>query len=116
MYYKYSRFLPFINNEKQTENSTSFKKGLTKLKKLILIGGPDDGVITPWESSQFGYYDKNETIIEMRNRPVYQNDLIGLKTLDKKKKLVIHSVPGVKHYMWHTNASLVDQYILPYLN
>lgn len=26
------------------------KKNFLKLKNLILIGGPDDGVITPWQS------------------------------------------------------------------
>ncbi|XP_058794037.1 lysosomal thioesterase PPT2 homolog [Phymastichus coffea] len=116
LYYNYSRFLPFINNEKVTSNTTSFKEGLTKLDKMVLIGGPDDGVITPWQSSHFGYYDKNETVVELRDRVEYKNDLIGLKTLDKRNKLVIHTVPGIPHFMWHQNMTIVDQYILPYLD
>ncbi|KAL5291145.1 PPT2 family protein [Megaselia abdita] len=50
LYYKYSVFLPYINNEIESSNSTFFKEALTKLEKLVLVGGPDDGVITPWES------------------------------------------------------------------
>ncbi|XP_033232191.1 lysosomal thioesterase PPT2 homolog [Belonocnema kinseyi] len=116
LYYKYSQFLPFINNEMRSTNTTDFKAGLTKLKKIVLIGGPDDGVITPWQSSQFGYFDDNGTVIELRERPTYQNDLIGLKTLDKKKKLILHTVPGVSHFEWHINVSIVDQFIIPYLD
>ena len=108
--------MPFINNEKITANTTVFKEGLAKLNKMVLIGGPDDGVITPWQSSQFGYFDTNETVVEMRDRVEYKNDLIGLKTLDKKKKLVLHTVPGVPHFMWHINETIVDKYILPYLD
>lgn len=50
LYYEYSVFLPYINNEIESSNSSDFKAALTKLEKLILIGGPNDGVITPWQS------------------------------------------------------------------
>ncbi|KAG8042381.1 hypothetical protein G9C98_005015 [Cotesia typhae] len=116
LYFKYSKFLPFVNNEEQSVNTTDYKLGLTKLKKLVLIGGPDDGVITPWQSSQFGFYQFNETVVEMRDREIYRTDAIGLKTLDKAKKLNIHTVPGIPHDQWHKNMTLVDLYILPYLD
>lgn len=83
---------------------------------MVLIGGPDDGVITPWQSAHFGYYDKNESIVELRDRETYRDDLIGLKTLDKNKKLIIISVPGISHFDWHMNTSIVDQFLLPYLD
>lgn len=50
LYRNYSRFLPYINNEIVSSQSNSYKDGITRLNKLILIGGPDDGVITPWQS------------------------------------------------------------------
>ncbi|KAF7392499.1 hypothetical protein HZH68_009247 [Vespula germanica] len=114
LYFKYSKFLPYVNNEKT--NKTIFKSGLAKLNRMILIGGPDDGVITPWQSSQFGYYDKNETVLELRDRSIYQDDLIGLKILDKQGKLDIITVPGVPHYGWHKNISIIDEFLLPYLD
>lgn len=49
-------------------------------------------------------------------REIYTEDLIGLKTLDKQKKLHIITVPGVNHFMWHKNTSIVDNYILPFLD
>ena len=27
-----------------------YKKNFLRLNRIVLIGGPDDGVITPWES------------------------------------------------------------------
>lgn len=116
LYYKYNHFLPYVNNEKDTNNRTMFKAGLTKLEKMILIGGPDDGVITPWESSQFGYYNENETVIMMRNRDTYNDDSIGLKTLDTSGRLKLITVPGIPHYEWHKNVSIVDNFLLPYLD
>lgn len=31
-------------------NANTRKLGLTRLQKMVLIGGPDDGVISPWQS------------------------------------------------------------------
>lgn len=50
LYFKFSVFLPYINNELKSTNSSEFKDALTRLDKMVLIGGPNDGVITPWES------------------------------------------------------------------
>ncbi|PSN49504.1 Lysosomal thioesterase PPT2 [Blattella germanica] len=116
LYREYSVFLPYVNNEIKSVNSTKFKKGITKLRKLVLIGGPDDGVITPWESSHFGYYDNEENVVDLKNQRSYVNDSFGLRTLDEKKKLVIIEQSGVTHSEWHTNTTVVDKFILPYLN
>lgn len=66
--------------------------------------------------SQFGYYDLNETVIEMKDRDIYKRDLFGLKTLDKAKKLHFVTIPGVNHFQWHMNLSVIDNYILPHLD
>lgn len=50
LYYNYSEFLPYVNNEVLSSKSADFKYGLVKLNKMVLIGGPDDNVITPWQS------------------------------------------------------------------
>lgn len=50
LYFNFSEFLPYINNAISTDKSKDFKEGVAKLEKMVLIGGPDDGVITPWES------------------------------------------------------------------
>lgn len=50
MYLKFSVFLPYINNEIISGNSTDFNAALTSLDKFILIGGPNDGMIIPLQS------------------------------------------------------------------
>lgn len=116
LYHEYSKFLPYVNNEIDVYNNSDYKTGLIKLKRMILIGGPDDGVITPWQSSHFGYYDNSSSVIEMRDRTIYKNDAIGLKTLDKQGKLKLITVPGIPHTEWHKNISIVDKFLLPYLD
>ncbi|XP_053983596.1 lysosomal thioesterase PPT2 homolog [Hylaeus volcanicus] len=116
LYYKYSRFLPLVNNEKNSTLGSTFKQGLTKLKRMILIGGSEDGVITPWQSSHFGYFDANETVIDMRDRSIYTDDSIGLKTLDESDRLTLITVPNIPHIEWHKNISIVDNFLLPYLD
>ncbi|GJQ69673.1 putative palmitoyl hydrolase [Trypoxylus dichotomus] len=116
LYYKYSQFLPYINNALLSNRSHEFKDGLLNLNKLVLIGGPDDNVITPWQSSQFGYYNENETVINMKDRDIYIKDLIGLKTLDTQGKLDLVTIPGIDHFSWHKNLTVIDKNILPYLD
>uniref|UniRef100_A0A8K9Y448 palmitoyl-CoA hydrolase n=1 Tax=Oncorhynchus mykiss TaxID=8022 RepID=A0A8K9Y448_ONCMY len=82
-------------------------KNFLRINKLVLIGGPDDGVITPWESSQFGFYDFNETIVEMRNQEWYVRDSFGLKTLHARGDLAVYVLSGVKHSYWHSNETVL---------
>lgn len=116
LYESYSVYLPYINNEIESEKSAEFKENMLRLKRLVLIGGPSDQVITPWQSSQFGYYDGNETVIEMHEQDIYKEDRIGLKTLEKTGRLHLVTVPGVNHFNWHMNVSIVDDCLLPYLD
>lgn len=116
LYFNYSSFLPFINNEIETTNSSRFRQGLLKLNKLILVGGPDDGVITPWQSSHFAYYDSDEHIVPLHERDVYRKDTIGLKALDVDKKLIILSFPNVHHFEWHMDVKVIREAIIPYLD
>lgn len=116
LFYKYSNFLPYVNNEILTGNSTGFRNGLLKLNKMVLIGGPDDGVITPWQSSHFGYFDKNEDVVNVFDRPIYLNDSIGLKSLNDSGRLEFVTVPNVKHYDWHLKLHVIQQVVLPFLD
>ncbi|KAG7225460.1 hypothetical protein INR49_027454 [Caranx melampygus] len=81
LYVNSSDYLALLNSERPNPNSTEWKKNFLKINKLVLIGGPDDGVITPWQSSQFGFYDDNETVVEMQHQDLFLRDVFGLKTL-----------------------------------
>uniref|UniRef100_A0A6I8QZJ3 palmitoyl-CoA hydrolase n=1 Tax=Xenopus tropicalis TaxID=8364 RepID=A0A6I8QZJ3_XENTR len=50
IYVNVSDFLAPLNSERPEPNATDWKKNFLRLRKMVLIGGPDDGVITPWES------------------------------------------------------------------
>lgn len=116
LYLRYSNFLPYVNNEVLSENSTQFRDNLLKLEQMVLIGGPDDDVITPWQSAHFGFYNMNFTVIPMKDRTIYQEDAIGLKSLDEAGKLKIVTVANVKHIDWHLNRTLIEAVVVPHLD
>lgn len=116
LFEQFSIFLPYINNDLPSTNSTLFRDSMLRLEQLILIGGPDDGVITPWESSHFGYYNESDDVIPCKKRKIYLEDRIGLRTLDRDGRLKLITVPGVKHYEWHLNTDVVDDVVLPHLD
>ncbi|KAK3592809.1 hypothetical protein CHS0354_009253 [Potamilus streckersoni] len=115
MYENYSDFLAVINNQTSNPDSQEFKSNFLRLKHLVMIGGPDDGVITPWQSSHFGFYNSAEEIVEMEEQKWYINDSFGLRTLDKRKGLTKYVIPGVHHVHWHTNRTVFDCCIEPWL-
>uniref|UniRef100_A0A3B3DT26 palmitoyl-CoA hydrolase n=1 Tax=Oryzias melastigma TaxID=30732 RepID=A0A3B3DT26_ORYME len=48
---KFNNFLPLLNGEKaHGKMAGKWKKNFLRIKKLVLIGGPGDDVITPWQS------------------------------------------------------------------
>ncbi|XP_055543852.1 lysosomal thioesterase PPT2 homolog [Wyeomyia smithii] len=116
LFEQFSIFLPYINNDLPSTNSSQFRDSMLKLEQLILIGGPDDGVITPWESSHFGYFNGTGDVIPCKQRDIYLQDRIGLKTLDEGGRLKLITMPGVRHFDWHLKPEVIDKVILPYLD
>ncbi|XP_004073825.1 lysosomal thioesterase PPT2 [Oryzias latipes] len=106
LYVNVSSYLALLNTEKPHPNATEWRKNFLKIQKLVLIGGPDDGVITPWQSSQFGFYDDNETVVEMQKQDFYLSDAFGLKTLAAREDLITCTFPGVQHIQWHSNETV----------
>ncbi|EDO31718.1 predicted protein, partial [Nematostella vectensis] len=117
---EYNIFLPFINNNQSSAwiNETAYKQqkaNFLKLKNLVLIGGPDDGVITPWQSSHFGFYDQDLNVLDMTQQMVYLDDTFGLQTLDKRKAVHMYTFPGIEHVKWHGSEQVFDKAIKPWL-
>ncbi|XP_034384785.1 lysosomal thioesterase PPT2-like [Cyclopterus lumpus] len=114
-YLQSNTFLPMLNGERPHINMKAWRENFLRIKKLVLIGGPDDGVITPWQSSHFGFYDVNENIVEMRNQEFYKSDTFGLKALEARGdvELCVHS--GVKHVQWHSNHTVFTSCIEKWL-
>ncbi|KAB5565322.1 hypothetical protein PHYPO_G00239980 [Pangasianodon hypophthalmus] len=106
MYMNTSDYLAPLNNERPHPESAVWKQNFLRIKKLVLIGGPDDGVIMPWQSSQFGFYDENETVVEMKSQEMFLRDSFGLKSLYARGDLELCSVAGVPHIYWHSNETV----------
>lgn len=66
--------------------------------------------------SHFGFYNEDEVVIPLFQRGIFRNDDIGLKTLYDQGRLKILSFPGVHHFAWHMNASVIQKAIVPYLD
>lgn len=115
LYLRYNRFLTMLNGEIRHKNMTAWRENFLRIKKLVLIGGPDDGVITPWQSSHFGFYDSNEKIVPMRNQEFYKNDTFGLKTLDTRGDVWVCLHSGVEHVQWHSNFTVFTSCIEKWL-
>ncbi|KAM9806159.1 lysosomal thioesterase PPT2-A-like isoform 2-T2 [Syngnathus typhle] len=114
-YLKNSNFLPLLNGDIPHNNTKSWRENFLRIKKLVLIGGPDDDVITPWQSSHFGFYDNKEHVVEMRNQEFYRNDTFGLKTLNARGDLSLCLCSGVKHIDWHSNFTVFTNCIEKWL-
>ncbi|RUS81888.1 hypothetical protein EGW08_010358 [Elysia chlorotica] len=117
LYRNFSNYLGLLNNETFFVNpqSKEFRQNFLRVKNVVLIGGPDDGVITPWQSSHFGVYDANETVQPMEKQKFYQTDAFGLKTLNEAGRLHIHTVPNITHTHWHKTEMIFEKFVLPWL-
>lgn len=88
-YRKGSTFLALINNENTINEQ--YKRNLMSLKKLVLVKLLTDEVIVPNDSAWFGFFGKDENgaavIVSLEESELYKQDKIGLKQMNKEKKL-----------------------------
>lgn len=113
-------FLPVVNNNNNSrffdeERYVIQKKNFAKLKNLVLIGGPDDGVITPWQSALFAFYDKKLDVIAMKDQEAYQEDWFGLGTLGKRNAIHPYIFSNINHTSWHGSKMVFEKAIVPWL-
>lgn len=95
-YLEYSNFLADINNERKEKNAT-YKKNLSKLENFVMLVFKDDVTVIPKESGWFASVNETEdsrTIKKMENTTLYQEDWIGLKTLDERGALTFGELEG----------------------
>lgn len=95
-YLEHSHFLADINNERKDKNET-YAQRIAKLEKFAMYTFEEDTTVVPKESGWFA--DVNATsgeITHLRDRPIYKEEWLGLKSLDEKGGLVFKGAPG-KH-------------------
>eukprot|EP01089_Gocevia_fonbrunei_P014355 TRINITY_DN3919_c0_g2_i2.p1 TRINITY_DN3919_c0_g2~~TRINITY_DN3919_c0_g2_i2.p1 ORF type:complete len:299 (-),score=47.10 TRINITY_DN3919_c0_g2_i2:3-899(-) len=107
-------FLPDINNERSPKNET-YKKNLSSLNKFVMVKFTEDEMVQPRESEWFGFYTagQDKEVQTMQQTKLYQEDWIGLKTLDEAKRLDFYSVAG--DHLQFTQQWFIDT-IIPYFN
>ncbi|KAG8753540.1 hypothetical protein FRC12_011503 [Ceratobasidium sp. 428] len=91
-------FLADINAEVSDIGDVSmYKKNLASLDALVLVLFSEDKTVVPKESGWFGSYKAakaDETIVPMRQQPIYQDDRIGLRTLDESGRIHFATCEG----------------------
>jgi palmitoyl-protein thioesterase len=91
-YLENSNFLADINNER-AEKNPKYKENMEKLEKFVMYVFEDDEVVIPKDSSWFTEVNGTEVTL-LKDRDLYKEDWLGLKTLDKKGALEFRSTPG----------------------
>jgi palmitoyl-protein thioesterase len=96
-----NHFLTSINNELPATRNATYAAHLARLDTLVLVLFERDVAVIPKESAWFGSYapsdseegmeDEEETIVPMREQPLYTEDWIGLRALDKRGRVVFAS-------------------------
>eukprot|EP00331_Platyophrya_macrostoma_P025641 CAMPEP_0176439920 /NCGR_PEP_ID=MMETSP0127-20121128/20253_1 /TAXON_ID=938130 /ORGANISM="Platyophrya macrostoma, Strain WH" /LENGTH=220 /DNA_ID=CAMNT_0017824327 /DNA_START=239 /DNA_END=901 /DNA_ORIENTATION=- len=104
-------FLPDLNNEKDTKNS-AYKEKFASLEKLMLVKFDGDFTIYPKETAWFEYFDENLNLQSMNQTKLYQEDYIGLKSLDQSGKVTKIALPGA--HLRFTESDIENTFI-PFL-
>ena len=114
-------FLPKITGQANVSaNGVRYRANLMRINASVFVGGPDDGVIGPWQSAHWGAVppgSSNESdIVLMRAQPTYVSDAIGLRSLDEAGKVELYVRAGIKHSQWLTDETVFEEAIEPLLN
>ncbi|PSR80970.1 Alpha/Beta hydrolase protein [Coniella lustricola] len=91
-YLENSNFLADINNERE-KKSKEYKRQLASLDNFVMYMFDDDKTVIPRETGWFAEVNGTE-ITPLRSRPIYKEDWLGLKELDRKGGLHFRTTPG----------------------
>ena len=112
--YLKTNFFPKLNNEiGNKKEKRKQKNNFERLRKLVLIGGPDEETIVPWQSEMFGFISADQNIITMKKTKFYKKNLFGLKTLDKKDAITRCIKGGLKHNDFPNSSEVLNDCVLP---
>lgn len=99
----------------QEPRNATYKTNLLKLNNLVLVKFLNETIVEPKESEWFEFYAPGDAkqVIALKDSPIYKEDWIGLKELDKAGKLKRIAVEG-DHLQF--NLSWFQKYIVePFL-
>ena len=119
MYLAKNKFFTELNNEAGTPAEKARRKqNFLRLSNLVLIGGPGENVIDPWQSTVFGYYTEygfDKGMIPMEESRLFLEDLFGLRSLAERGGLIKCVVPGISHLQFRDDVTMLRKCVLPAL-
>ena len=80
-------FLPALNGEKSNIHTHQYRNNLLSLNNFVMVWSSVDDVVKPAQSGKFSVYDINLNIIDLFDTTMYQEDIIGLRTLNDTNRL-----------------------------
>jgi len=80
-------FLPDINGEKRSGQTLKYQTNMQSLQNFVMVWTENDDVVKPASSGKFNFLDNNLNIVDLVDSKVYQNDVIGLRTLNETGRL-----------------------------
>jgi palmitoyl-protein thioesterase len=91
-YRQKSSFLADINNERKINEN--YKKRLNSLQKFVMVKFLKDKIVTPIETSWFGFYEtgSDKRVLSLVESSFYTSDKLGLKQMMEDGKLVFMEV------------------------
>jgi len=112
-YVQGSHYLAVINNEGEDKNA-AYKERMLQLENFVMVMFSEDTTVIPKESSNFETYapGQEENVLPLRQSQLYQEDFIGLKTLDESGRLHFFEVPG--HHV-QFDYDWIAENIVPFL-
>ncbi|CAM9348305.1 unnamed protein product [Lampetra fluviatilis] len=110
-----SKFLAVINNQTHSPHADAWKRNFLRINNLVMVGGPGEDVVMPWQSSFFETYDEHLGILGMTAQEVYTQDSFGLRTLDEAGNLTKCVVPYVRHLQFPFDRYTFEKCILQWL-
>ena len=115
-YLESSAWLADINNEREGK-SAAYKERLGSLERFWLYKFSEDTVVVKSESEWFdevfkGEDDEEDKVVKLRDRQIYKEDWIGLKTLDERGALDFRLAEG--QHMNITDEVLFDVFEMMY--
>ena len=109
-YYKYSIFLPYLNNEKDFDQKS--KDRLVAVNKAMFGWFSQDTVIDPPETAIFGELQIDRSVKDVHDTDLYKNDLIGLAQLEAANKITWKKIEG-NHLQF--TEDFVQHELIPFL-
>ncbi|KAG4436297.1 hypothetical protein IFR05_008237 [Cadophora sp. M221] len=92
-YLEHSNFLADINNEREVKNGT-YKENLKGLERFTMVMFEEDETVVPKESSWWAEVDEEGKVTGVRDRSIYKDDWLGLRSLDEKGALKFETTEG----------------------